>query len=301
MNKIIKLFKSGNLFKEIYGYLIGVIFLFSPVKASQTMYRVSMGKKLNLKNPKGFNEKLMWLKHYWNEPLKGKCSDKLLVRNYVIQKECKEILNGIYSVFESVEEIQWDDLPEKFVLKCTYGAGANVICKDKNSLDILSSKSLLKKGLKPSFLHKTAEFHGIKTSNKIICEKYIETKQGEVPIDYKVYCFNGEPKVILAMKDRNKNMKRMFYDINWIPLYEYANREVCNGVIEKPENLEKLIYYSRKLSEGFPFVRVDLFSNDKDVIFGELTFTPAACLSKSHNSKGDLYFGELLKLPTKSV
>lgn len=293
--------KKSKILVHLYGCFIGIIFLFSPISASKILYRISTGKKLDLENPKGFNEKLMWLKHNWRDPVKTKCSDKLLVREFVKERGCEEILNEIYAVYDNIDEIDWSKLPHQFVLKCTYGSGANIICTNKDKLDIKKAKYILKKGLKIGFLNKTAEFHGDKSTNKIICEKYIDTLQGEVPIDYKVYCFNGKPKIVLAVKDRFKGLKKMFYDTEWNCLEQYANPKVCNGNIEKPENLDLIIFYAKKLSKGFPFVRADFYSDGSRVVFGELTFTPAACLSKAHNALGDAYFGELLKLPPKSI
>lgn len=291
--------KKSKLMINLYGYIIGTIFLFSPIKASKTLYFISTGKKLNLEYPGGFNEKLMWLKHFWQDDIKSKCSDKLLVRNFVKERGCEEILNEVYSVYNSLDEINWDELPNQFVLKCTYGSGANVICPNKDELDINNAKKVLKKGLKVGFLNKTAEFHGDKSTNKIICERYLNTLQGAVPIDYKVYCFNGKPKAILVMRDRFAGLSEMFYDIEWNRMEEYSNEQVCNGVFEKPNNLDQILNYAQKLSEEFPFVRADFYSDGKKVIFGELTFTPSGCLSKAHSALGDEYFGSLLELPSK--
>lgn len=289
--------KESKFIVSIYGYIIGLISLFSPVFASRIRYRSSMGKKMNMENPKGFNEKLMWLNLYDKNPLKTKCSDKLLVREYVEEKNCGKILNKLYSVYQKVDDIEWDQLPESFALKCTYGAGVNVICSDKKELNISKAETILKKGLRPKLLNTTAEMHYSSKTNKIICEEYIETDDGLLPNDYKVYCFNGEPKAILAMKGREGDISKKFYDLNWKPLNEYSNKETCKGEFDKPENLNLLVQYARKLSEDFSFVRVDLYDTGERVVFGELTFTPAGCLSKAHNLEGDKYFGQLLELP----
>lgn len=289
--------KKNEFIIKIYGYFIGVVTIVSPALASKVRYRISMGKKLNLDNPKYFNEKLMWLNLYDNNILKTKCSDKLLVRDYVTEKGCATILNDLYNVYETVEDIKWDRLPNKFALKSTYMAGSNVLCSNKYNLNIKDAKYILKKGLRPKLLNTTTELHYSSDTNKIICEKYIETDDGLLPKDYKIYCFNGEPKAILAMKGRDKDISKIFYDLDWKPLKKYSNKETSNADIEKPNNLKSLIYYARKLSEDFPFVRVDLYDTGEKVIFGELTFTPAGCLSKAHNAEGDKYFGQLLQLP----
>ncbi len=257
-----------------------------------------MGKRLNLIEPKGFNEKLMWLNLFWQEPLKSKCADKYLVREYVINKSCGEILNPIYGVYDRPEDIKWGELPQKFVLKSTFGSGNNLICLDKNKMSIRDVNKELERWLKPRILNHTVQLHYSQKTNKILCEKYIESPQGVAPNDYKFYCFNGEPRVILAFKERDKGIpKRMFYDLEWNKLDKYANREFTSGEIEKPLKLNEMIECARKLSEGFPFVRVDLYNVGEQVIFGELTFTPAACLSKAHNEEGDKFLGSLLELP----
>lgn len=291
--------KKSKLMVRLYGYFIGVVFLFSPILASRIMYRVSTGKKLHLVDPQGLNEKLMWLKHFWTDPIKGKCSDKLLVREFVRQKGCEEILNEVYAVYDSVDQIDWRGLPHQFVMKCTYGAGANVICPDKDRLDVAKAKAVLQRGLSVGLLHTTAEFHGDRSTNKIICEKYIDDPEHEVPTDYKVYCFNGKPMAILALNDRFGASTKMLYDTEWNRLVEYANEETCSGCIEKPEHLDDILLYAERLSEDFPFVRVDFYDCGGKVVFGELTFTPAACLSKAYNALGDEYFGSLLRLPSK--
>lgn len=292
--------KKSKVIVDLYGDMIGIIFLFSPIYASKTLYFISTGRKMNLDNPKGFNEKLMWLKHYWDDPLKSKCSDKLLVRDFVRDCGCEEILNEVYAVYNNISEINWDDLPESFVLKCTYGSGANIICPNKSELDIKEAQQILKKGMKPSFLNKTAEFHGNKKVNKIICEKYIDFNQ-LAPIDYKVYCFNGKPYAILAIGNRFTELTEMLYDTDWNEMIEYANNEVCKGSFKKPNNLDQILYYARRLSQEFPFVRADFYSDEKSVIFGELTFTPSGCLSKVHNELGDRYLGELLQIPLNKI
>lgn len=290
--------KKNKFIIKIYRLIIGLITLWSPVVASKIRYRISMGKKLDLDNPRGFNEKMMWLNLYWQDPLKTKCADKYLVREYVKEKGCEEILNPIYGVYKTPEEINWDILPNKFVLKSTYGSGRNIICTDKNKLDIKKTNKILKKWLSPKLLNTTAQMHYSQKTNVIICEKYIETPQGKGLIDYKFYCFNGEPKIILAIegRDNNSEIKKMFYDLNWTPLKQYINPKYAGEEIERPSQLKKMIEYARILSGDFPFVRVDLYNVENQVIFGELTFTPAACLSKTHNQKGDEFFGSLLDI-----
>ena len=283
---------------KIYIMIINIICVFSPKIACKLRYMISMKKKLSLQNPTGFNEKLMWLNLYWKDPLKTKCADKYLVREYVKSKECEEILNPIYGVYRNGNEIDWDKLPRKFVLKSTYGSGNNFICKDKSKLNKKEVLDLLNKWQKQSILkQQAAQLHYSQKTKAIICEEYINDLDNGVPIDYKFFCFNGEPKVILVIEGRNDEMPRkMFYDVDWNELSQYCNASLDFANISRPQNLEMMVEYAQKLSEDFPFVRVDFYNIKGKIIFGELTFTPGACLSKTHNELGDKYFGSLLDI-----
>lgn len=288
----------NKLFVYFYRLLIGLISLINQEFALKIRYRISMKKKLDLKNPIGFNEKMMWLNLYWQSSKKTECSDKYLVRKYVKEKCSEELLNPIYGVYKNVESINWDQLPEKFVLKSTYGSGRNIICLDKQYLNISKTERKLKKWLKPKLLDGTVQTHYSQETNVIIAEKYIKGLRRKVPNDYKFYCFHGKPKLILAFEGRDKGItQKMFYDLDWNPLKKYINIDNINDEIDKPSGLNRMIEYAEQLSEDFPFVRVDFYNINGKVIFGELTFTPAACLSKTHNAKGDKYLGKLLHLP----
>src|SRR5699024_388384 len=158
--------------------------------------------------------------------LKTKCADKYLVREYIRNKGCEEILNPLYGVYTSPEEINWSDLPKKFVLKSTYGSGRNLICTNKNELDYEEANKKMRKWLSYQFLNTTTQMHYSQKTNVILCEKFIETEKGTIPNDYKFYCFNGEPKIILAFEDRDsKTLKKMFYDLDWNALKQYCNYE----------------------------------------------------------------------------
>lgn len=297
LKKLKKMLKSNTAAVQLYYFLLGMTALVSPSMACRIRYRISTGNKLDLVCPKGFNEKMMWLNLNWQSPLKTACADKYLVRDYVQKKGFGHILNPIYGIYTTVEEISWDDLPESFVLKSTFGSGRNILCRDKAQLDTFKAKKELRKWLRRQVLNPTAELHYSQKTNKIICEHYIDTDDGNPPIDYKFYCFHGEPKVVLAIEGRNLDRpKKMFYDMEWNPLEEYANPQTTGGTIAKPSKLREMIEIARVLSGEFPFVRVDLYNIGNIVIFGELTFTPSGCLSKAHNEAGDMLLGSFLDL-----
>lgn len=249
----------------------------------------------NYKNPRNFNDKTMNLKFsYKDNELVIKCTDKYEVRQYIEKIECEEILNEIYGVYESVDEIDFDKLPDKFVLKCTHGCAYNIICFDKKILDIEATKRKLNKWLKETYGWATGELHYTKIKPRIICEKFIETENNELPVDYKFYCFNGICKGILVCSERIKKLKLNFFNSNWQELKYIKDYERGSTDIKKPDNLKEMIKYAEKLSKDFKFVRVDLYSNEDKIVFGELTFTPACCCAPYYSKLGNEELGKLL-------
>ncbi len=270
----------------------------SPKLSSKVLYRILTHKKLNLKNPELFNEKLMKLKidDYNNNDLVIKCTDKYLVRDYI--KECgvEEILNEIYGVYNNAYEIDWDKLPNKFVLKCNHGCGYNIICTDKDKLDKEHTIKTLNKWMKKKFGYETSELHYPKIKPLIICEKYIETDAGVFPNDYKIYCFDGKPKVILTCTERQNNLRLNFLDLNWNELDIGTKADRAESIPQKPECLDKMIEYAKILSKPFKYVRVDFYDFNGKPLFGELTFTPARCAAWYYSDEGNKFLGDMLKL-----
>lgn len=273
---------------------------FSPKLVSKIRYRRAFGKKLDLKEPKEFNEKLMWLKlnDYSKNPLVIQCADKVRVREYVEQCGCGEILTECLGVYESTEEIPWKALPQQFVLKCNHGAGYNIVCDDKNKLDVRKEREKLKKWLKQdySLLYAEMQYHYIKPL--IICEKYLQPASGFLPDDYKVYCFHGKAKCVMVCRERESEqckyymMDRDWNFLDWIPS---ASREEAKG-IERPLCLKELLSYAERLSKGFPFVRMDFYVLDNRIYFGEMTFTPCGCVDNDYTETGNLELSKMLKI-----
>lgn len=271
-----------NIKRTISNIITKVLLNTSPILYSKWVYKRTLGKKLNLRNPKEFNEKLMWLKFnkYFNNPLITKCADKYKVREYVKECDCEEILNDLIGVYNKAEEINWDKLPPKFALKCNHGAGYNIICTDKNELDKEQTIKKLNKWMKEDYSKIAAELQYKDIPRKIIIEKYLEMGEKKLPTDYKIYCFNGKAKVILVMNDRDTKVTREFYNEKWerIHLRDYEGSPKVET--KKPENLNEMINYAERLSKPFEFVRVDFYDINGKVVFGELTFTPTGCLAK---------------------
>ncbi len=285
--------------KEIIGRkVVSSLTFISPTLSSKVIYRLHTKKKLNLKNPTLFNEKLMYLKlhDYKDNDLVSNCSDKIRVRDYVKDCNLEFLLNEIYCVCEDAKYINFDNLPEKFVLKCNHGCGYNIVCVNKDELDKEEAIKKLNKWQHTKFGYDTCEPHYFKIKPLIFAEKYIATDDGIMPNDYKIYCFHGEPKLILVCSERDKALKLSFYDLKWNRLNYETDKYHTDKEIKKPKNLDKMIEYAKVLASPFPYVRVDFYEDTKHVIFGELTFTPARCSAEYYNEKGSIELGELLDL-----
>lgn len=259
------------------------------------LYFKAFNKELNLINPKAFNEKLNWLKiNYCNEDA-VKCADKFEVRKYLENKNMKWLLNELIDVYESVDEININKLPKRFVLKATHGSGWNLIVKDKDKVNWFLWKIIMKSWLKQNFYYYGREkiYENIKP--RIICEKYLEDKNGEL-LDYKLYCFNGKVKFIQVDVDRFTNHTANYYDREWKLMdIKYAD-EFSGRNINKPYNFEKMLEVSEELSKEFPHVRVDFYEVDKKLYFGELTFFTASGTGKLEPEEYEYEIGSWLKL-----
>lgn len=296
--KRIKILYSSYIFLK--DHVLCFISHFSPVLVSKIRYRQIVGKKLDLKHPKEFNEKLMWLKlhTYYKNPLIVQCADKVRVREYVRDCGCQEILTDIIGVYDKPEKIPWDTLPDKFVLKCNHGSGYNIVCSDKQKLDLQKTVKQLRKWLRTDYSLSYAEvqYHDIKPL--ILCEKFLEPEHGDVPDDYKVYCLNGKAECIMVCQGRDSGSCRFyFFDREWNWLKWSIGTEKMQSVnCRKPECLEKLLYYAEKLSKGFPFVRMDFYIIGTQIFFGEMTFTPCACLDTDYTELGNRELSKRLQI-----
>ena len=268
---------------------------FNPTLASKIRYKHDFVKRVNLKNPQTLNEKMMYLKlnRYWNQQFVADRADKYAVRKVIAEAGCPEILIDLYGAWDCVEEINWEKLPDKFAIKCNHGSGYNIICKDKGSFDIEDAKSKLSKWMVEEYGVERAE-QGIysKIKKKIIAEKFIETADGLPPKDYKFFCSYGEVKFLFVASDRINNQTKFDYyypDWTWIPV---KNQHPNVGPTEKPKMLDEMIQYARILSKDLPLVRVDLYNEGEQIIFGELTFTHFGCLNSFDPDKYDLIFGQ---------
>jgi len=270
-------------------------------KYLKRIHKRHMGDKLNLENPKTLNEKIQWLKCYYHDPLITKCSDKYLVRDYIYEKVGEEYLVPLLGVWNNEEEIDFSSLPDKFVLKVNWGSGQNIVCKDKTSLNIQDTKEKLNHWLQPTSNHyyNFLEWGYKNIEPKIICEKYIEQFSGDL-YDYKIFCYNGEPKNLFVAIDRSIHQTKFnYYDLDWNFLPFTQHYPNFHKVISIPKSYSKMLEISRILSKPFPYARVDFYDTDDQLFIGEITFYHFGGVTKFEPKKWDYYFGECLELPQK--
>lgn len=261
-------------------------------------YFLKNGIKPSLVNPKEFMEKLLWLKLNYYKESYGCYADKFEVRSYVENKIGKKYLNDIFGVFDSVSEINFEKLPNQFVLKATHGSGYNIIVKDKNELNLEVTKKKLNQFLSKNYYHKFRERIYKDLKPRILIEKYISEIDSDSLIDYKFHCFHGKPKYVFVQKSKSECVRKSFYDLQWNKvLPENYISSFYEADFIKPENFDEMIQVAEKLSEGFIFLRVDLYSTGNKTIFGELTFFSNGGIVRSSIEKFNKEFGDLIHLP----
>lgn len=257
------------------------------------------GDKLNLSNPITFNEKICWLKLYFHVPLLTQLADKYLVRSYVSEKIGDQYLNELYKVYYKVEDINFDELPNQFVLKGVHGSSLNIIVKDKAKLNILEAKNTMNKWMKHcQYKRVGCEWAYKNIEPKIIAEKYLEEVNKEVLLDYKFFCFNGEPKFVQIDMERGIVDYRCYYDLDWKKLeFSTVKNVFYKGNVVKPLNFEEMVNLAKVLSNNLPFARVDFYSIEGKTIFGEITFYPADGKKNFVPNEYNKIIGSYLELP----
>lgn len=263
----------------------------------QICYKYYLNEDLNLNHPRTFNEKLQWLKLYDRKPEYTKMVDKYGAKEYVANIVGKDYIIPTLAVYNSVEEIDFETLPNQFVLKCTHDSGGVVVCKDKSKLDKQNAIKLLGDGLKKNFYYQNREWPYKNVIPRIIAEQYMVDESGEELKDYKFFCFDGEPKIVQVDYDRFDNHKRNLYDLEWNRLpFTLGFPTDWNHEIAKPEALEEMIEVARQLSKGIPHVRVDLYHIKGKVYFGEMTFYHGSGFEKFTPEEWNNTLGEWIKI-----
>lgn len=262
-------------------------------------YKIKLGRKLDLNNPKRFSEKTQWYKLNYRDPLMTKCADKYLVREYITEKGFSEILVDLYGVYKNPEHINIDQLPEKFIIKTTNGSGTNYICKSKKDFDIKQVRNQLSKWMTRNIYSASREWAYKNITPRIIVEELIEDFSNEFDgiNDYKIFCFNGKVEYIVVDVDRSVGHKRNIYTKDWDLINTSTDYPQINKEIIKPEGLDKMIEIAEILSEEFPHVRVDLYWVNNRIYFGELTFYPWTGYIYFSKDEFDYELGDKFVLP----
>lgn len=264
-----------------------------------------MDKKLNLKNPQTFSEKLQWLKLYNRRPQYTKMVDKYAVKDYVAGLIGDEYVIPTLGVWNRPEDIDWDSLPNRFVLKTTHGGGSNgvVICNDKSTFNKAMAIKRLKKDMKESDWRIGMEWPYKDVEHRILAEQYICPMPNKTDLaDYKWYCFNGEPKFCQVIQDRTTKETIDFFDTEWRHQeFIGLNAKASNAKVQpkRPKDLSIQIHIAKELSKGIPFSRIDLYSVGGKTLFGEITFFPMSGFGDFYPEKYNKILGDLITLPSE--
>jgi len=260
-------------------------------------YENRVGGKLNLDNPRLFNEKLQWLKLYDSTPLKTRLADKYEVRAWVRGLIGDQYLIPLIGVWYHYDEIDFETLPERFALKCTHGCKWNLIVKDKQAIDHLSAKNKFERWLSTNHAFNTGyELHYKDIPPRIIAEEYLENSDNDLH-DYKIWCFDGVPAYIQHISTRKTGAVMTYFDTQWNVMPFITNFKRSDNPVPKPERLEELLALAGALSKGFCVVRVDFYVlNDNSIKFGEMTFTPSSGKMKWDPPEYNQIIGDMVKL-----
>lgn len=300
IQKLLRLLSDGD-FRFSYLVAKGFYRCLSDETFVKKQYKARVGERLNLKNPQTFNEKLQWLKLYDRKPEYTTMVDKYAVKQIVAEKIGDEYIIPTLGVWECFDDIDFDALPDRFVLKCTHDSGGLVIVRNKDELDKQAAKKKIEACLRTNYYDVGREWQYKDVPPRIIAEEYMQDADGsDYLTDYKIFCFHGEPKVILTVRggheDESKTRRRM-YDVDWnkyeVGLYGKPVETVAEP---RPARLEKMLELSRKLSEGMKHLRVDFYVVGDRIFFGELTFYHMNGMGKFSPESFNLLLGSFLKL-----
>lgn len=267
------------------------------------LYYAMMGKKLNLDNPQTFNEKLQWLKLYDRRPEYTALVDKYEVKKLVAKELGEEYIIPTLGVWERFDDIDFDKLPDRFVLKCTHDSGGLVIVKDKRTLDKDAARAKIEKSLKNEYFYEGREWPYKNVKPRIIAEQYMEDASGGL-MDYKFFCFDGVADNVMVVADRAiKQAKYYHFSKDWKILH--YNR-LCRTLpddfqIPKPAQIDEMFALAEKMSASLPHVRIDFYLVDGQIFFGEYTFFNESGFESGFDAYSDGHMGSLLKLPPKRV
>ena len=303
VNKYTFWLKNPILFSR---YLLRIIapFIKDDEQFIKYLWKLHMDYPLNLENPQTFSEKLQWLKLYYHNPEYTIMVDKNAVKKYVANIIGSEYVIPTIGIWEKPEDIDWNKLPNQFVLKCTHDSGGLVICRDKSKLDKKSAVNKLRKCLNHDYYMSSREWPYKNVPRRIIAEKYIapDSMTNDLP-DYKFFCFNGEPEYCQVISGRGTKMCIDFFDLNWNhqSFHEPRNYPFAEFEPVKPMHFDLMLSAARKLASGKPFSRIDFYDIRDNVYFGEITFFPTSGIGGFNPQDKDKEFGDMIYLPAKWI
>jgi len=268
----------------------------SDEKAVKKYYKKKFGKELDLSNPQTFAEKTNWYKLNDKNPLMEKCADKVSARDYVSEKGFDDYLNECYGVYDSVDDIKYEALPDSFVIKAAHGSHMCYIVKDKSIFNWKQAKKMMKTWLHQDIYWSGREWVYKNVPKRLIIEKYLEDETGELR-DYKFYCFNGEPRFVQYDTGRFSQHRRNIYDLDFelMPVRYVVDRKT-DEIIKKPDCFENMIECARRLSEPFQFARIDFYLVKENIYFGEITFFSSGGGAVFEPEEYEYLFGQMWQM-----
>lgn len=299
----------SSIYKYANKYKVKILSKVDDEKFARMKYKENTGKELNLDNPKTFNEKLWWLKIHNRDPLLTKCSDKVEVRDYVKEKGLEHILTPIYGIYETPDEINFTELPEKAFIKTNHGSGKNIIWDRNKHFNHKYFRKEFSNSLKDNYYYQSREWNYKNIQPRLIVEKMLVDNPGELLIDYRFLCFEGEVKLIFvdvetAAEDGSHSpyAKRNIYDKEFNHLDIKVAREYFDkNKVLKPVNFDEMLKYAEILSEPFVFSRVDLYNIEGKIYFGEITFYPGGCTQLFEPEEYEIEVGTWINLNSSKI
>jgi len=291
--------KENKLKRALVVPFRGIVKAISKTWYVRYQYKYITHHKLNLKNPVRYTEKLQYLrlKVYPNEPLVSKCAGRSGLREYAKEMGFEDNLIEIYGIFDRFDDIDFDILPDQFVMKCTHACAFNYLCYDKSKIDKNALRKKFNKWLGTNYGKKTVELHYSKIKPQIIIEKFM-FENGKLPIEYKIHVFNGVAKNMYVVTSRGVDIRYNNYYIDWTPFdgSQFNGWKKSDYPLTKPANWDRMVKMAETLAKPFPFVRVDLYSIDGHIYISEMTFTPAKGTLILDDDQCDFEMGEWLDI-----
>lgn len=292
--------KENKLKRALVSPFRNIVKAISKTWYVKSQYKYITHHELNLKNPTRYTEKLQYLRLfvYPRDPLVVQCAGRVGVREYVKKRGFCDKLIPIYGVFDNFDDINFNQLPNQFVMKCSHGCAYNVIVRDKSTIDIPAIRKKFQKWLKTNYGKKTVELQYAPIKPQIIIEQFLIQPGQHLPVEYKIHVFNGHAKYMYVVTGRGKDIRYNNYYIDWKPFdgAQFNGWKKTDYPLEKPEHFSEMVEMAEILSQPFPFVRVDLYNIDGKIYFSEMTFTPAKGTLILDDDKCDFEIGKWLDI-----